>query len=205
VFPWQSCNWMMAHKRHVANKKDAVIVFCLQRIFFCLQRSFFCLQLVSCGPSYNCGAGRSLQKLPHWVLVRAIALSVVCSPLINTLDVFRMDESKESVTDSEGGSISGSTIESKERLSEFEGRSTCGCTVEHNRKRGKQITGSKTVKSVMYNLIEVLRYCDNHTNKTKIVLYRLGRIIIELPLRISWTWTWCLHKGRWWKSTYFDD
>ena len=81
------------------------------------------------------------------VLVYAIALSVICSPLIDTLHVFTMDESKESVTDSEGGSMSGSTVESKERLSEFEGRSACGSTGDHNRKRGKQITGSKKVKS----------------------------------------------------------
>ena len=71
-------------------------------------------------------------------------------------------------------------------------------------KRGKQITGSKTVKSkkktkreksldaicanfmevpqadvkrqFQYKLIEVLRYCDNYINKTKIVLYRLGEV-----------------------------
>ena len=67
---------------------------------------------------------------------------MLCFPLINTLDVFTMDESKESVTESEGGSMSGSTIESKESLSESEGGSTCGSTVDNNRKRGKQITGS---------------------------------------------------------------
>ena len=72
---------------------------------------------------------------------------MLCSPLINTLDVFTMDENKESVTESEGGSISGCTIESKESLSESEGGSTCGSTVDNNRKRGKQITGSKTVQS----------------------------------------------------------
>lgn len=55
------------------------------------------------------------------VLVHAI--SVLCSPLINTPDVFTMDETKKSVTESEGGS-------------------TCGSTVNNNRKRG-----SKTVKS----------------------------------------------------------
>ena len=58
-----------------------------------------------------------------------------------------MDESKISVTESEGGSISGCTVESKESLSESEGGSTCGNTVDNNRKRGKQITGSKTVQS----------------------------------------------------------
>ena len=97
--------------------------------------------------SCNCGAGRSLQKLLHWVLAHVNAFTVICSPLINTLDIYTLDESKESVTDSAGGSLLGSTVKSKERLSEFEGRSTCGSTVDNNRKRGKQITGSKTVKS----------------------------------------------------------
>ena len=72
---------------------------------------------------------------------------MLCSPPIYTLDIFTTDESKESVTESEGGSMSGSTVESKERLSEFEGGSTCGSAVDNNRKRGKQIIGSKTVKS----------------------------------------------------------
>ena len=58
-----------------------------------------------------------------------------------------MDESKEGVTESEGGSMSGSTVESKESLSESEGGSTCDSTVDNNRKRGKKITGSKTDKS----------------------------------------------------------
>ena len=38
---------------------------------------------------------------------------MLCSSLINTLDIFTMDESKESVTESEGGSMLGSTIEKK--------------------------------------------------------------------------------------------
>lgn len=83
------------------------------------------------------------KKLLYWVLVHAIGLSVLCSSLINTVDIFSMDESKESVTESERGSMSGSTIESKESLSESEGGSTCGSTVDNNRKRGKQTTGSK--------------------------------------------------------------
>ena len=42
---------------------------------------------------------------------------MLCSPPIYTLDMFTMDESKKSVTESEGGSMSGSTVESKESLS----------------------------------------------------------------------------------------
>ena len=72
---------------------------------------------------------------------------MICSPPIYTLDIFTMDESKEGVTESEGGSMSGSTVESKESLSESEGGSTCCSTVDNNRKRGKKITGSKTDKS----------------------------------------------------------
>ena len=49
-------------------------------------------------------------------------------PLINTPHVFTMDETKKSVTESEGGP-------------------TCTSTIDNNRKRGKQITGSKAVKS----------------------------------------------------------
>ena len=55
------------------------------------------------------------------VLVHAI--SVLCSSLINTPDVFTMDETNKSVTESEGGS-------------------TCASSVNNNGKRG-----SKTVKS----------------------------------------------------------
>ena len=79
-----------------------------------------------------------------------------------------MDESKESVTESEGGSMSGSTSESKESLSESEGGSTYGSTVNNSRKRGKQITGSKTVKSKKKKKLEVSRchMCKLHGSVT---------------------------------------
>ena len=79
----------------------------------------------------------SLEKLQLWIgqILKKIAVLgfstchiCIMFPLINTPDVFTMVETKKSVTESEGGS-------------------TCGSTVDNNRKRGKQITGSKTVKS----------------------------------------------------------
>lgn len=73
----------------------------------------------------------------YWVLVYVIGLFVLCFFLINILDVFIMDESKESVIEFEGGLMSGSIIESKESLLEFEGGSICGSIVDNNRKRGK--------------------------------------------------------------------
>lgn len=38
---------------------------------------------------------------------------MICSPPIYTLDIFTMDESKEGVTESEEGSMSGSTVKAR--------------------------------------------------------------------------------------------
>lgn len=64
--------------------------------------------------------------------------------------------------------MSGSTVESKASLSESEGGSTCRSTVDNNRKRGKQITGSKTVKSKKKTKLEVSRchMCKLHGSVT---------------------------------------